>query len=619
MAKKKKNEKREVIYSKVKVEPHDTDATALTVEESKEIIGWEVTEDKSKAVITDLEGNMIKLGNNLRNRPLYLKTNVERIIEELLGGHWEFNGETIIIGKTGLVLNGQHSLVGHILAEQKRAIYYAEDKDNQWVRFWGDRPVTMKKMVVYGVEETDKVVNTMDTCKPRSLTDVIYRSSYFEGLDEKTRRTVSNMTENAIKILWYRTGWTDNQMVKQRTHAEMLDFLDRHKKLLECVQHIYEENQSEAIKDPIGRYIGPGMAAGILYMMASSSSDGDEYRHMDPPSEMKSKMKPQLDWTNWDKACEFWTLLASGGDDEKTGFDVLRKSLSKLQNADYKAPLIFTISTLAKAWEAFLKDERITPGMIKLKTIEKEGIPVPILVDREIDFGGIDMGDSTVSKKADAVEEARKASKGKAKKAKGEAEETEEEESEQEETLVVGDSIVEEHDVEEEQAVTEVEESEVTEEVEEESVSDEPNEEEIARRAAEIKEENERKRLDKAEKDLEKAEAKKAKARKGNGKAVKDDVQEEEEDEPSDKLAKARKQRSRKKKVVEEEIIEEVIQEEEQEPEEVESDEEITNFSDDMDSMGDAEDEYEEGSDEDTMEHVSDDSSDAPAPCIRHR
>src|SRR6202012_885566 len=100
---------------------------------------------------------------------------VDKLIQEMLNLRWEYNGEPIIIGATGQVLNGQHTLVALILAEQDRK------KDKKWTENWPEE-MQVAKDIVFGVSESDKVVDSMDTCIPRSLNDVMWRKDYFRKM-----------------------------------------------------------------------------------------------------------------------------------------------------------------------------------------------------------------------------------------------------------------------------------------------------------------------------------------------------------------------------------------------------------------------------------------------------
>lgn len=388
----KKAAKPEIMYPEICFELYNG-KEALTVEDSKALLGWEVTKNKNEALLTDLQGNFIKCTNNLRNRPLYLSS-VEERMQDMLNKRWVYNGEPIIVGKTGILLNGQHCLIAHVLAEQTRT----GDNADYWATIHGDTPITLAKPCIYGIEESDQIVNTMDTCKPRSLADVIYRSEYFASKGNSERKLVSSMTDHAIRLLWYRTGWCHNSFVKKRTHAEALDFLERHKRLLKAVTHIHEENKAgdDGVKNRIGMFIPVGYASALLYMMGSCKTDGDEYWNADPPREMKSKNQELMDWSTWDKAEEFWTLFAQGSKGNPD-FKHLYAILTDLTNSE-NGTLIEKLSVIISAWNQWIESGQITKQSVKLKYHEDPESGVRTLLTIP-DLNGIDMGEPEANAK----------------------------------------------------------------------------------------------------------------------------------------------------------------------------------------------------------------------------
>lgn len=340
----------------------------------------------SNYLLTDLEGRKVRCWNNTNNRPLY-RAVVEVLKQEHLMRRWRFNGEPIIVGKTGLVLNGQHQLIALILAEQERT----GPDGGRWNRYW-KTPVTMEKMVVRGIEEDDGTVNTMDTCKSRSLADVVFRSEYFANLGMADRRAASRMSDYAIRFLWHRTGADRTEKAVRRTHSESLDFLARHGHLLRAVQAIIEMNRVEKDDDgkplpaPIGKYLNPGYAAGLLYLMACSGSDGEQYRKSTTPSERK------LDWSRWDKAVEFWDLLGAGA----TDFRELRYALGGMANEDGTpgtGTFAEKVAVLCKAWNHFVEGTVLSAGNLELETHEDEDGIRHIVDTGDLNVGGIDLGD----------------------------------------------------------------------------------------------------------------------------------------------------------------------------------------------------------------------------------
>lgn len=358
---------------------------AITVEQAKEMLGWqEEGEYKwgSNYAIMDANGRKIRLLNNITNRPIYNGV-LKNLISEILLKHWVFNGEPIILGRTGLVLNGQHTLISIVLAEQERIKQHAH-----WSDPWPNA-ITIEKMVVRGVDESDQVVNTMDTCKPRNLADVIYRSHYFKKMGEGERQKASRIADTAIRFVWERTGVDAFPWAPGKTHAAFLDFLGRHERLLRCVKHIMEENKENAI----GKFIGPGKATGLMYLMAACKTDGDEYRNLEPaPGEKK------VDWEAWDDAIAYWSLFANGSPLVKE----VRMALAELagEEDDSTGTVIEKISILVKGWNAYQQHKEVGAKDVRLKySTDEDGVKT--LTELPV-CGGIDLGKL---KKSEAFDE----------------------------------------------------------------------------------------------------------------------------------------------------------------------------------------------------------------------
>jgi hypothetical protein len=344
---------------------------AITVEQAKELLGWRTESDQDKwgsdFMLLDRDKKKVRCLNNVRNRPIYSAV-VATLVQEHLRKRWQFNGEPIIVGRTGLILNGQHTLISLVLAAQD----WAADKD-KWSTTWKHEP-TMEKLVVYGVDESDAVVNTMDTCRPRSFADVVYRSQYFASMKGGDQKRCARACDYAVRLLWHRTGACLDAFAPRRTHAESLDFLARHPKLLEAVQHVYEEDGDERL---VARYVSVGYAAALLYLMATSETpDDSEYRTSDHPSEA------MLDLGRWDKACEFWVVLASGDKTFKKVFaEVVHEGGSQAERW----------ALVVKAWLSFVEHGKIKESGLNLAYVENdEGV---LRLAEHPACGGIDLGD----------------------------------------------------------------------------------------------------------------------------------------------------------------------------------------------------------------------------------
>jgi hypothetical protein len=206
------------------------------------------------------------------------------------------------------------------------------------------------------------------------LTDVLCRSAVFADLPKKDRVTIARIGDYAIRLLWHRTGASLNAFAPRRTHAESMDFIERHPRIVACVKHIFEENGSE---NQIGHFVAPGYASALLYLMAASGSDAKTYR--------SSLREDSLDFSLWEKACDFWVLLAGNAPE----LEAVRKSLGHMIE-DGSASNKERWALIVKAWNAYASGQPIDAKSLKLLYSTKDDIRT--LAECPI-VGGIDMGD----------------------------------------------------------------------------------------------------------------------------------------------------------------------------------------------------------------------------------
>lgn len=363
---------REIIYPKRTAVIYDAEnAGVLTETICHKLLGWqEENEDKfgSDFLFVDGNGKKVRCLNDVRNRPLYISTLVPTYMYDILNGNFVYNGETIIIGETGIVCNGQHQLVALGLAIQE----WRKNRDKY--PFWGDTEPYIEKLISFGTKEDDKTINTMDTCKPRSLMEVIYRSDLLKSIKGTGRKAACSMLDYAIRGLWDRTGAKRNAYCPKRSIAESLDFLARHSRIMECVKHIYEET-----KDNETAWVKAGMSTALMYLMACSSTDRQEYFKSGCPNET------MLDFSNWDKACDFWTILNDNSEDLLP----VRNKITDLMAQGY-GNVAERVAIIIKAWNLFVQEEVITYDDLQLKYKEDESGYLGLAELPTV--GGIDIG-----------------------------------------------------------------------------------------------------------------------------------------------------------------------------------------------------------------------------------
>lgn len=343
----------------------------------------------------DRYGKKVRCDNNVRNRPLYA-SNYEGLVQNILRLRWEMNGEAVIVGKTGIDLNGQHTLIAVYLAQQDM-----ERNPKLWGAYWPSGKIAIEKVIHYGISEEDRVVNTMDTCRPRSLPDVIYRSPYFGKLDQKDRFTAATMLDHAVRHLWGRTGVmiAGSNYSMRRTHPEEIDFIERHRTLLKCVKHIMGVNK----EGRVNQFVGKGYAAATLYLMASSETPVEDSPYY---SQEDDRTEKGLDWSNFQRACDFWTEFAKP---TKEGTDEEGKVIPASKLACLHMKIIGLTKDdgtpgspsekdylVVQAWKKWTEKKGVvTAKDLSIKYSKPDNKGRRHIIDAP-DFGGIDLGPNFV-------------------------------------------------------------------------------------------------------------------------------------------------------------------------------------------------------------------------------
>lgn len=327
-----------VLYDRLEILEFSTavDRGPITVQDIKDMLGWEtesefkvrkVREDPTSKPdhwlygddyhTTDLYGEKVRCVYNANNRP-FDREWCDAIVEMILAGQWAgpftvpgetVNGETIRISRYGRVLSGQHQGTALILASQKLAKAREDKVDSPTAPkypVWRTKGEPfLETIVVRGLSEDSRVLMTVDYTKPRSTADVLYTSETFRTSPPVRRKELCRILAGAADTLWSRT---DTKGYK--THPEVVAFIDRHSRLLDCVLHLFKCNGDGVASGRVlsKLRLNPGQCAALMYLMGSSgpATDGDVYRNENPaPSER------YLDWSLFDKATQFWDGLAT--------------------------------------------------------------------------------------------------------------------------------------------------------------------------------------------------------------------------------------------------------------------------------------------------------------------
>lgn len=296
-----------------------------------------VFDPDQNCVITDANGEQVCCWNNKNNRMLQ-ESGYKKYAQDILMRSWAgpntmtgeveltvddgtpkapytrtfplatVNGEPIIISRTGQCQSIQHRGIGFVYAYQLWENSGPDKPGVNWRDLWPEAPV-FETVLVLGTSDSEKVVSTLDNVLPRSEADVIFTSDIFKGAGRGERKLVSAMLASARELLWNRTGaGKPGAFAQFLTNSTKQQFYHAHESLKDCVKHLFRENKDRAFSI---HGISPGQAAGMMYLMGSSMSDPDEYRN-DLPRCEKGNSGSGLDWSNWDKAVEFWQYLAKG-------------------------------------------------------------------------------------------------------------------------------------------------------------------------------------------------------------------------------------------------------------------------------------------------------------------
>ncbi len=340
------------------------------------------------------------------------------------------NGSCIGLSRTARVESGQHTLCALKIANQ---LYHAAPRGTypEWDAYldeyahlhdWGPNHLpgpVIETILVKGLSEDRRVLQSVDHCKPRTPADVFYTSDIFVSLRNypAKRQEMSRMLQAAVELFWKRTKRSG-----YRTHSEIMQIVVDHPKLIKAVEHIFKEN-ADVRRTTDGKVVGgyyisnlklsPGQSACLMYLMGCSDSDGDEYRNGNPPREK------ELDFDAWDAAKEFWTLLGAS-----PGFEPVRRQLlTKVIGSGTPEEIELTgglaqrskLCILAKAWKVWREEGRQFTELdleeggalfmnysaagtkhVPLSDGTMQVVSVPaMLLEDPADFGGIDVPENS--------------------------------------------------------------------------------------------------------------------------------------------------------------------------------------------------------------------------------
>lgn len=367
-----KKPERDILYNKVEVRVFEPSGDLLGEEEAKLLLGWTEPEDGDtfdNYLFKDIQGNTIYCSNNDLQRPFYQQTATD-LMWDILGGNWEFNLETIIIGETGLVLDGKHRLISLVLACQE----YNRNPDRY--PSWKNQP-EISIIVGLGAKETKRLVNTIGTGKPRSLADSFYASGIFDTTNKTELKKLCRLAEHTVRMLWIRTNAQSDAYNARFSHSDALEFIERHPGVLECIQTLHTESKGKQY--PVSQFAG-AYAPALLYLMSVSSTSYESYKnYADPPTEEGISFYQQ------ELAERYWLELTEGSENVIAVIKYIQKLADQgNMRSDERVAII------VKGWNAYASNSSVSYEDLQLEVETDENGIRNLLEDPTV--GGIDLG-----------------------------------------------------------------------------------------------------------------------------------------------------------------------------------------------------------------------------------
>lgn len=349
---------------------------ALDVEAAKALLGWTVPEGEGKFLDYDFintKSETIKCSRLTMQRP-FKRQKALGYAHEILEGNFQFNGEPILVGNQGALLDGMHRLSALVFANE-----LWEENPTKYFR-WTKAP-TIDVVVIAGIPEEVKRVNTINTGMSRTTGDSLYAANVFKHSDKKLKKKICNSAGHAISMLWFRTGANVNAFSSKRTHAESLDFLQRHPKLADYLEKTFEWDRA----DGTHKILSPGYSAAFLYLMAvtatENTKEGEGYHDTVLPTEAL------LDFRFEQEALNYWKALYHREDWVQPVTDLCNDLILEGRPLEEKiAAIILGWRSLLSSHDGYVNPEEVTLESVGY-TVNGEGVRK---LSRAVFVGGID-------------------------------------------------------------------------------------------------------------------------------------------------------------------------------------------------------------------------------------
>lgn len=373
----KKNKKKELVYPEPKAELYFGDE-ALTVQAAKDLLGWieepegeDWGEDYSKEVFK-LIGIKVRMTNNISNRIIVMSA-LKKYVQDILECCWKFNMDSIVIGKFGQIMSGQHRLIAFIIAEYMRLKH-----PEHWSKKH-PKELTLECLIGCGVEETDDVFRTLNTGATATVADTLFRSQMLASVPMEDRKAVAKTLERSTNILWDRMGYRADLWAPEKTTSESYMLIEDHPSLLECAIHINKLSKEKTFDN---RRIPAGSATALMYLMATSGSDGEEYHVARYKGKASEKL---LNLERYQTAEEFFKGIFLS----ESEYEGVWAQLAQYVTENVSTEIL--IATLCNSWNIMLTGDPLSDVSVSIGQIENSDPPQFYLTERYL-VGGVDKG-----------------------------------------------------------------------------------------------------------------------------------------------------------------------------------------------------------------------------------
>lgn len=344
--------------------------------EAMDILGIEPSEAEAWLKKMSMMNGSTKA--NIHNRPFKAGL-AQQYTLDILHGRWRYNGESIILSKSGALISGQHRCFAVIKAEKLRQM--APAKYPAW-----KGPVHIKQLIATGIN--DEVADTTDQGEKRQHGDVIFRKGLFDeymtGQNEPEfkqadKKKLAKDLSTALRVVWLRIGGASVTDFVRFPKSEMLAFLEKHPRIKDCVIHVYRADDlgSKLVCSTVSR----AYMAAAMYLAMTAASDRSDYDVNGTAS---------IDYSFKNQAEDFVDYYASGqGVEAGNPVLPLKAAFNKQISSQEARDRDVILNMLVKAFRIYLDEEKCEQKVLTYNA-NKESLPR---------MGGLDVDPESIVEK----------------------------------------------------------------------------------------------------------------------------------------------------------------------------------------------------------------------------